>query len=81
MRNHITIAAMLMLAGCSSAGDKAANEYALAKDSPAGTSKDMCEAATRAKDAYLADGDRTNFERWSATAAMDCLRANAAKGR
>ncbi|AIT81599.1 hypothetical protein [Novosphingobium pentaromativorans] len=74
MRRAILLVGFALTA-CASEGDKAAEDYEFAKSSPSTNIQDMCDAATRAREAYVRDHDTENVSRWSGIASMDCNRA------
>lgn len=75
----IGLVSLLLLGGCDSEAGKAANAYEVASRGSAGNSE-RCEAANKAKELYLREGDDNGYRKWRSVAAMDCLRACAEQG-
>ena len=69
----------LVLAGCASKGDEAAEAYEIAKNSGASDAQ-LCRSAQAVWDAYVASGDATEAEQWKTQASIDCSLAHFKEG-
>jgi len=71
MRAMIALA-LLALTACSSAAKDAEKEYDMVAKNRLSTSREQCAAATKVSDAYLAEHDQQQYERWQRLAGSYC---------
>jgi len=68
------IPAALLLAGCSSEGQKAEERFEMVKRNSAGAQQ-SCDEAERVAQAYLNEGNERKYKDWQATATVECSAA------
>lgn len=76
MKNHMRIMAlafaMLALAGCQRAAEKAESHYEFLEKSGSASDDELCRAAQSARDAWSDRGDGEKYKRWQVTAFNAC---------
>lgn len=72
------VAIAAVLAGCSDPAKQAEAQYDMVQ--AGGTLDEACAAATKARDAYLAQGDSQDYQRWGIIARSDCYLASNGQG-
>lgn len=68
------MAVAICLVGCSTAAAKAEQEYEFLNSNKA-SSAELCEAATKAKEAWAERKNQDRYELWQIKAKIDCLNA------
>lgn len=64
----------IALSGCSSAGERAEDQYRMVeKANP--TPTDLCDAARKVSDAYLQSGDEAKYGQWKNSSDITCMNA------
>lgn len=74
MLRQLALCLLPIVAACSSATDRAEQSYRIAKKNDR-QPWDRCAAARRVKEAWLAEGDREQYEQWSLEESNACFEA------